>query len=176
MGPDWEKASKIVGIVVALVSCLIGILPAATFGGLRPSLRTRTGNLISLFYLWPPSWEAPNWRTSDQDGSAIDHYDLPSAEFFLHQEQIGFGYVMRFADPAHGQTGAHALKQVLPFCCCHVLPQVRPNNSGRHCIHANRRQLQGEGARQGFDGSANTGCNYPPFMRALPGNSCGEHD
>jgi hypothetical protein len=115
-------------------------------------------------------------QTSDQDRSAIYHYGLPSAESFLHQEQIGLCYVVRFADSAHGQTSADALIQVLPFCCCQVLPQVRPNNSRRHCIHANRRQLQGKGACQGFDRSANAGGNNPSFMRALPGNSGGEHD
>ena len=115
-------------------------------------------------------------QTSDQDRSAIDHYGLPSAEFFLYQKQIRLRYVMRFADSAHGQTIAHALIQVLPFCCCQVLPQVRPNNSRRHCIHADWRQLQGKGACQGFDSSANAGGNNPSLMRALPGNSAGEHD
>ncbi len=83
---------------------------------------------------------------------------------------------MRFTDSAHRQTIAHALIQLLPFGCRHVLPEVRPNNSRRHCVHANRRQLQGQGACQGFDGSANAGGNNPSFTRALPGNSSGEHD
>ena len=115
-------------------------------------------------------------RTSDQDRSAINHYGLPSRESFLHQKQIGLRYVVGFADASYGQTFAYALIQMLPFCCRQVLLQVRSNDAGRHCIHAYRGQFQRKGACQGFDRSADTGSNSPSFMRALPGNSAGEHD
>src|SRR5690242_7645308 len=46
---------------------------------------------------------------SDQDRSAINHQRLTRGECFLHKEQIGLRYVMRFADSAHRQTVAHAL-------------------------------------------------------------------
>jgi hypothetical protein len=113
---------------------------------------------------------------SDQDRSTIDYQGLASAEFFLHQEQIGLRYIMGFANSANWKTVAHAFIQAFPFCCSHVLPEVRPNHSRRHRIYAYRRQLHREGARQGLDRSADTRRNYPSFMWSLPGNSGGEHD
>ena len=41
------------------------------------------------------------WRLSDQDRSTIDYQGLASAEFFLHQKQIGLRYIMGFANPAN---------------------------------------------------------------------------
>ena len=38
----------------------------------------------------------------NQDRTAIHHNGLPRAEPFLHQEQIGLGYVTRLANAAHG--------------------------------------------------------------------------
>ena len=63
---------------------------------------------------------APNQKKMftvlNQDRSAIDHNGLAGAESFLHQKQIGLRNVMSFADSAHRQTLAHALKELLPFC------------------------------------------------------------
>jgi len=82
-----------------------------------------------------------------QDRTAIDHNGLPRAEPFLHQEQIGLGYVIRLADAAHGQCVASTFEQVLPFVCTHALPKVCPNDPRRYCVDANRRQLDGQGTR-----------------------------
>jgi hypothetical protein len=82
-----------------------------------------------------------HWRLSDQHCSTIDYQGLASAEFFLHQKQIGSRYIMGFANPANWKTTAHAFIQAFPFCCSHVLPEVRPNHSRRHRIYAYRRQL-----------------------------------
>ena len=54
-------------------------------------------------------------RHLNQDGSAVNHYCLPSTEPFLHQKQIGLCDVMSFADSAHRETLAHAFKELLPF-------------------------------------------------------------
>ena len=83
---------------------------------------------------------------------------------------------MRFADPPYGQTLAHALIHLLPFRCTHALPEVRPNDPGRHRVDAYRCQLQSKGARQSLDGSANTRGKSPSLLRALPGNSGGEYE
>ena len=83
---------------------------------------------------------------------------------------------MSFADSADRQTVANALIQVLPFYRLHALPEIRPNHSRRYRIHAYRRQLQGKGACQRLDGSADTRGNNPSPMRALPGNSGCKHD
>src|ERR1700682_2320604 len=115
-------------------------------------------------------------RRSGQDRSAIYHQDLASAESFLHQKHIGLRYVMRFADPPHRQTLAHALIHLLPLRCTHALPEVRPNDPGRHRVDAYRRELHSKGACQGVDSPAYTRGNNPSFLRALPGDSGGEHD
>src|SRR5258708_19147673 len=117
-----------------------------------------------------------HWRLSDQDRSTIDYQGLASAEFFLHQEQIGLRYIMGFANSANWKTVAHAFIQAFPFWRSHVLPEVRPNHSRRHRIYTYRRQLEGQGARQGLDCSADTRSNHPSFMWSLSGNSSGEHD
>jgi hypothetical protein len=109
---------------------------------------------------------------SDEDGSAIDDQGLPRAESFLHQEQIGLGYVMRFADSAHRQTVAHAFIQVLPLCYSHALPEVRPNDSRRHGVHAYRRQFKGKCACQSLDGAANTGGNNPSLSIKMRRPDC----
>ena len=44
-----------------------------------------------------------------QDRTAIHHNGLPSAESFLHQEQIGLRDLGSFADSANRETVAHAL-------------------------------------------------------------------
>jgi len=113
---------------------------------------------------------------SDQHGSTVDYQGLASAEFFLHQEQIGLRYITGFAYPANWKIVAHALIQAFPFGCSHVLPEVRPNDSRRHRIDAYRRQLEGKGARQGLDRSADTRSNHPSFMWSLPGDSGGKHN
>jgi hypothetical protein len=53
--------------------------------------------------------------TLNQDRSAIDHNRLVCGESFLHQKQVVLGNIMSFADPPHGQTLAHILKELLPF-------------------------------------------------------------
>src|ERR1700682_5806461 len=113
---------------------------------------------------------------SDEHRSAIYHYGLPGAKSFQHQKHISLRYVMRFADPPHRQTLAHALIQLLPFCCTHALPEVRPNDAGTHRVDAYRRQLHSKGASQGLDCSADTRGNNPSLLWALPGDSGGEHD
>jgi hypothetical protein len=113
---------------------------------------------------------------SDQHRSTIDYQGLASAEFFLHQEQIGLRYIMGFANPANWKTVAHAFIQAFPFWRSHVLPEVRPNHSRRHRIYTYRRQLEGQGARQGLDCPADTRSKHPSFMWSLSGNSSGEHD
>jgi hypothetical protein len=53
------------------------------------------------------------WGTTaalNQDRTAIYHNDLPGAESFLHQEQIGLRYVMSLADSANRETLAHAFE------------------------------------------------------------------
>jgi len=45
----------------------------------------------------------------DQDRTAINDNGLPSAECFLHQEQIGLRDLGSFADSANRETVAHAL-------------------------------------------------------------------
>jgi len=85
-------------------------------------------------------------------------------------------YVVRFTDSAYRQTIAHALIELLPFGCRHVLPQVRPDNSRTHCVHANWRQLQRQGACHGLGGSADACGNNPSFARAPTGNSRGQHN
>src|SRR5258708_14859900 len=86
----------------------------------------------------------------DQNRSTIDHKCLASSESFLHQEQIGLGYVMWLADSAHGETLAHALIPVFSLGCAHVLPEVRPNDSGAYRVAANGRQLHRQDARYAF--------------------------
>ena len=66
---------------------------------------------------------------------------------------------MRFADPAHRQTLAHALKKVLSFCCTHALPEVRPNDPRGYPVNPNRCQLDCQGTSQGLHGSAHAGDN-----------------
>ena len=51
----------------------------------------------------------------NQNRSAINHDRLPSTEPFLHQKQIGLSNVVSFSDSSHGQTFAHAFKELLPF-------------------------------------------------------------
>jgi hypothetical protein len=46
-----------------------------------------------------------------QNRTAINHNDLPSAESFLHQKQIGLRYVMSLADSANRETLSHALNK-----------------------------------------------------------------
>ena len=72
--------------------------------------------------------------------TTIDYQGLAGAEFFLHQKQIGLRYIMGFANPANWKTAAHAFIQAFPFCCSHVLPEVRPNDSRRHSIYARHNQ------------------------------------
>jgi hypothetical protein len=45
----------------------------------------------------------------NQDRTAIDDNGLPSAESFLHQEEIGLRDFGSFADSANRETVAHAL-------------------------------------------------------------------
>jgi hypothetical protein len=45
-----------------------------------------------------------------QDRTAINDDGLPSAESFLHQEQIGLRDLVSFADSAHRETVPHALE------------------------------------------------------------------
>src|SRR5258706_14983790 len=93
-----------------------------------------------------PQFSVPSFpATLDQNRSTIDHKCLASSESFLHQEQIGLGYVMWLADSAHGQTLSNALIHVFSLRCAHVLPEVRPNDSGGHRVDANWRQLHRHG-------------------------------
>src|SRR5258708_14231112 len=50
-----------------------------------------------------------------EDRTAINHNGLPSAEPFLHQEQIGLRDLGSFADSANWETVAHALIQAFPL-------------------------------------------------------------
>jgi hypothetical protein len=64
----------------------------------------------------------PSLTSSDQDRSTIDYQGLASAEFFLHQEQIGLRYIVGFANAANWKIVAHAFIQAVPCWRSHILP------------------------------------------------------
>jgi len=100
-----------------------------------------------------------------------------SAEFLLHQEQIGFALYHGLRRPGQLEDCCPRLHtDVSRFCCSHVLPEVRPNHSRRHGILRVSEPTLGQGAaRQGLDCSADARSNHPSLMWSLPGNSGGEH-
>src|SRR6202035_5270347 len=65
---------------------------------------------------------------------------------------------------------------MLPCVCIHALPEVRSNDARTYRVDTNRRQLDRQGARQGFDSSADTCGHCPSLVRAPACDSGCEHD
>jgi hypothetical protein len=69
----------------------------------RPRLESAAGHRVGASCKGPIARRSigeggKSGGASDQDRSAINHQRLPSAESFLHQEQISLRYVGRFAN------------------------------------------------------------------------------
>ena len=117
-------------------SCKVCHLKASSVTELVPRLREAPVIIAALAINFVPPFETADLHSIgelrrpllNQDRTAIDYNGLPRAEPFLHQEQIGLGYVIRLADAAHGQRLPDAFVQVLPFVCTHALPKVGPND------------------------------------------------
>src|SRR5580704_227597 len=77
----------------------------------------------------------------NENRTAINNDGLPSSKSFLHQEQIGLCDFVRFTHSANRETIAHTFVKVLSFFFSHVLPEVRPNDSGRYRVYPSWRQL-----------------------------------
>src|ERR1700678_1671113 len=111
-----------------------------------------------------------------QNGSAVYYNRLARAVSLLHEEKISARNLAGFAHPAHEQSFARVLEHGLPILILHIVPKIRSHNARAYRVDTNRRQLDRQGTRQGFDCSADTSGHCPSLMRAPACDSGCQHD
>src|SRR3954447_2828145 len=93
---------------------------------------------------------------SHQDGAAVHHQDLAGAVGLAHQVEVGVGDLGRLADAADRCAGRYAAVERLAVGLRHLGPERRAHHAGRDDVDADRRQLDGERARQPLHGGCCT--------------------
>src|SRR3954447_14414641 len=123
-----------------------------------------------------PLRTAPTRPASHQDGAAVHHQDLTGAVGLAHQVEVGLGDLGGIADVADRRAGRDAAVERLAVGLCHLGPERRAHPAGRDDVDADRRQLDGERARQPLHGAADAGPERPAGARPQRRDAGGEDD
>src|SRR5271169_4442061 len=157
-----EQAAEKAGAPVAWTS--IATMP------IQPGPRSRSGEQALLSHQLPRSSLWCLQRT------AVDNDGLAGAEAGLHQIEVGFGDILRLADPADREAGADTLecRQSLGFR--QSMPKLGVDRACAHPVDPDRPQFGGEALHHALNPAQNAGIYSPSRRGALPGKAGDQGD